>query len=41
MFNPQLSTAFSQGTAFTYQGQLNEGGAPANGYYDMLFSLYL
>lgn len=28
------------GTAFTYQGRLNDGGAPANGNYDMIFNLY-
>ncbi len=28
------------GYEFTYQGQLNEGGAPANGIYDMRFSVY-
>ncbi|MFO1507583.1 MAG: hypothetical protein U1F23_11035 [Lysobacterales bacterium] len=28
------------GTAFTYQGQLNDGGAPANGSYDLKFDLY-
>ena len=28
------------GTAFTYQGRLNDGGAPANGQYDMIFNLY-
>lgn len=39
-FNPQLSTAFAQGTAFTYQGRLNDNGAPANGIYDLQFSLY-
>jgi hypothetical protein len=39
--NPQLSTAFAQGTtAFTYQGQLNDGGSPANGSYDLQFSLF-
>src|SRR5215469_14605355 len=38
--NLQLSTAFAQGTAFTYQGRLNSGGAPANGSYDLQFSLY-
>ncbi len=27
-------------TAFTYQGQLKDGGAPANGDYDLRFSLY-
>ncbi|MGA2868724.1 MAG: hypothetical protein ABSF34_06155 [Verrucomicrobiota bacterium] len=30
----------AQGTAFSYQGQLNEGGSPANGSYDLQFSLY-
>ena len=29
-----LSNARAQGTAFTYQGRLNEGGRPANGTYD-------
>jgi hypothetical protein len=29
-----------QGTAFTYQGQLNSGGSLANGLYDFRFSLY-
>jgi hypothetical protein len=33
-------TAFGQGTAFTYQGQLNNAGAPANGQYDFQFALY-
>jgi hypothetical protein len=36
----QPSTAFAQGTAFTYQGSLNASGAPANGWYDMAFTLY-
>jgi hypothetical protein len=30
----------AQGTAFSYQGQLNAGGSPANGSYDLQFSLY-
>ena len=30
----------AQGTAFTYQGQLDDGGSPANGVYDLEFSLY-
>ena len=30
----------AQGTAFTYQGQLQSGGSPANGFYDFTFSLY-
>jgi len=37
---PSLSRAASAGTAFTYQGQLNEGGQPAGGRYDFVFSLY-
>lgn len=39
-FNTQLSTAFAQGTAFTYQGRLNSSGAPANGSYDLAFTLF-
>jgi hypothetical protein len=35
-----VNSAFAQGTAFMYQGQLNSDGAPANGYYDFEFSLY-
>jgi hypothetical protein len=38
--NSQLSTVFAQGTAFTYQGRLNASGAPANGSYDLSFSIY-
>ena len=39
--NSQLSTAFAQGTtAFTYQGQLRDGGTNANGTYTMIFKLY-
>ncbi|HUA66627.1 MAG TPA: hypothetical protein VME24_12315, partial [Alphaproteobacteria bacterium] len=34
------STAMAQGTAFTYQGLLNSGGAPANGNYDIQFTLF-
>jgi hypothetical protein len=33
-------STFAQGTAFTYQGRLNTGGNPANGTYDLTFSLY-
>ena len=29
------------GTAFTYQGRLNDNGSPANGSYDLSFSLYV
>lgn len=34
------ATALAQGTAFTYQGQLDSSGAPANGSYDFAFTLY-
>jgi formylglycine-generating enzyme required for sulfatase activity len=36
----QTSPACAQGTAFTYQGRLNGGGAVANGSYDLQFTLY-
>ncbi len=32
--------AFAQGTAFTYQGRLNDSGVMANGTYDLAFTLY-
>jgi Chaperone of endosialidase len=32
--------AFAQGTAFNYQGRLNDGGVPAEGYYDLQFVLF-
>jgi len=38
--NTQLSTVFAQGTAFTYQGRLNNSTNPATGTYDLTFSLY-
>jgi len=38
--NGQLSTAFAQGTAFTYQGRLNDGGIPVSGTYDLQFTIY-
>jgi hypothetical protein len=38
--NPQLSTAFAQGTAFTYQGQLSNSSGPASGTYDLTFKLW-
>ena len=40
ILNPQLSTTLAQGTAFTYQGRLNNSGNPASGSYDMAFSLF-
>ena len=39
-FHLPLSTAQAQGTAFTYQGRLNRDGSPANGIYDLAFTLY-
>jgi len=35
-----LAYASAQGTAFTYQGFLRQGGNPANGNYDFQFSLW-
>jgi hypothetical protein len=34
------ATAHAQGTAFSYQGRLQNNGTPANGNYDMTFTLY-
>ncbi len=34
------SPVFAQTTAFTYQGRLNDSGQPANGSYDLVFSLF-
>src|SRR5581483_9374327 len=33
-------SALAQGTAFTYQGRLDDAGAPANGSYDLKFTLF-
>ena len=33
-------TAHAQGTAFTYQGRLNDGANPANGVYHLTFTLF-
>jgi hypothetical protein len=33
-------TAFAQGTAFSFQGRLNEGVNPANGIYDLRFTVF-
>jgi hypothetical protein len=32
-------SAYAQGTAFTYQGRLNDGGSPATGIYDLRFTI--
>jgi hypothetical protein len=39
-FYIQPSTLHAQGTAFTYQGRLNDGASPANGSYDLTFALF-
>jgi hypothetical protein len=35
-----INFSLAQGTAFTYQGFLNDGGSPANGSYDLSFAAY-
>jgi len=35
-----LNRACAQGTAFTYSGRLDDGGSPANGSYDLTFTLF-
>ena len=40
IFTTRLSTASAQGTAFTYQGRLNDGANPASGTYDLRFAVY-
>src|SRR5262245_24547182 len=34
------NSALAQGTAFTWQGRLNDGANPANGAYDLTFTLF-
>jgi hypothetical protein len=36
----QPAAALAQGTAFTYQGRLDTGGAPAHGLYDLRFTVH-
>jgi hypothetical protein len=36
----QFSTSFGQGSAFTYQGSLNDTGSAASGNYDLRFTLF-
>ena len=40
VLNLTLSTAFAQGTAFTYQGQLQTNSTPVHGTYNLQFSLF-
>jgi photosystem II stability/assembly factor-like uncharacterized protein len=35
-----VQTLQAQGTAFMYQGRLNDGGSPANGIYDLRFAVF-
>jgi hypothetical protein len=35
-----VNPAVAQGTAFTYQGRLNNNASPANGNYDLVFGLF-
>lgn len=35
-----MNAALAQGTAFTYQGRLTDAGNPANGDYDLKFSIF-
>lgn len=35
-----LGSLHAQGTVFTYQGRLDDGGNPANGNYDLTFSMF-
>jgi hypothetical protein len=37
LFAGGLTMTFAQGSAFTYQGRLNDGSNPANGNYEILF----
>jgi len=38
--NFQPPATFAQGTAFMYQGMLNDGASPANGSYDLRFAIF-
>lgn len=35
-----ISASCAQGTAFMYQGRLNDAGSPANGLYDLQFTVF-
>ncbi len=41
IFNLQPAIIFAQGTAFTYQGRLNNNDSPASGTYNLTFSLFI
>src|SRR5215831_11137709 len=39
-FIHSTTPAFAQGTAFAYEGRLNDGAIPATGSYDLSFALF-
>src|SRR4051794_27836724 len=40
LFSTTILSVRAQGTAFTYQGSLQNSGSPANGIYDVAFTLF-
>ena len=40
LFCLTTATAFAQTSAFSYQGRLTDGGTPANGTYEIQFTLW-
>ena len=40
LFILRSHTCSAQGSAFTYQGRLNDSGQPASGYYNLTYSLF-
>ena len=40
LYSSFILSSQAQGTAFTYSGNLNDGGGPATGLYDLRFALY-
>jgi hypothetical protein len=40
LINVSIVTALAQGTAFTYQGQLDDSGSLANGTFDLKLTLF-
>lgn len=40
LYSSTVTAQISIGTAFTYQGRLNQGGGPASGAFDMTFRLF-
>jgi hypothetical protein len=40
MLASAAANLYAQGSAFTYQGRLNDSANPANGVYDLQFTIY-